>query len=92
MTDFDADKAAHLFYGMSEAMYDQGLRFDWERIQTRRLENGNIRYTMPILMPDGSPWVMKDDRPHTWGIMTGIKPSEPDQLGIEPNTKTNVPE
>lgn len=52
------DKAAHLFYGMSEEVYDLGLRFDFKNVQQH--EHGDT--TIPIVNADGSPLRIKNVR------------------------------
>lgn len=47
--DFNADKAAHLFYGMSEEMYEAGFRYDWNNCKSKHEENGDITISFPLL-------------------------------------------
>ncbi len=54
------------------------MRFDFAKIETCQVlklgeKMPTIRYSMPIIHEDGTPWTIKHDRPNTVYILTGIK-------------------
>jgi hypothetical protein len=76
--DWNPDKAAHVLYGMDPKSYDQGMRYAWSRMNVCQVHKPGsaqptYRFEVPIIHEDGTPWVVKSDRPNTVGILTGIK-------------------
>ncbi len=69
------DRMAHLIYGMTSDQYDAGMRFDFEKVTTEYVGDGplkTIRYQMPIIHADGTPWTMPVLRPVTTCILTAL--------------------
>lgn len=60
--DLPPNKQMHLFYGMPEAYYDAGLRYDWDNKTSERLPDGTLQFSFPVVWHDGSPVVIKSIR------------------------------
>ena len=72
MDKHEANRAAHLFYGMSAEMYDEGWRYDWDNMVSTRTPSGSIKFSVPIIDKDGKPMTVTCNRPNTMGRLTGI--------------------
>lgn len=71
MTKQEADKEAHVFYGMTADMYDEGYRFDFDKAEQVATDNGTLKLRIPLLK-DGEPFVIAHTRPNTMGTLIGI--------------------
>lgn len=65
------DKQQHLFYGMTGAQYDAGMRYDWEKGTVRTTDKG-VTMRFPIIHEDGTPWTVECNRPNMTGTITGV--------------------
>lgn len=91
MSDFDADKAAHMLYGMSESMYDPSTKLNGSQYSRLDALSQHIagKCQSSTMM---APYVIRNDRPNRVCILTAIVSPKPRQDRDSDNTKTNVPE
>jgi hypothetical protein len=54
----DKELNAHTFYGLSQEMYDEGYRLDFDNMKQKEIGE-TTRLSFPIICPDGTPLGIK---------------------------------